>query len=199
MTNELKQELRENARFFPRSVCFEKSFLEKLTEKYPEIEPKLYENSIVFPSGYVWVWESPDEIVRKYEEIENRMYENEEMHIELMNRLSWQGELTEKEKKEEFPSYIPDIEFIHGKYVFPNVVCVPKTNIDEILQDHPEIEDEIYGHASIEEEGYLYPEGAISIVMEEKEEMEERIEKVEKWINEARYELAQYDKEEEDE
>jgi len=98
--------------------------------------------------------------------------------IEEVRKALIAGLEAEKEKKEEFPSYIPDIEFIHGKYVFPNVVCVPKTNIDEILQDHPEIEDEIYGHASIEEEGYLYPEGAISIVMEEKEEMEERIELV---------------------
>jgi len=33
----------------------------------------------------------------------------------------------------------------------------------------------------------------------EKEEMEERIEKVEKWIYEARYELSLYEKEEENE
>ena len=38
MNNEIKQELKDNARFFPRSVCFEKAFLEKLTEKYPEIK-----------------------------------------------------------------------------------------------------------------------------------------------------------------
>jgi len=37
------------------------------------------------------------------------------------------------------------------------------------------------------------------INIDEKEEMEERIEKLEKWINEARYELSQYGKEEENE
>ena len=41
MNNEIKQELKDNARFFPRSVCFEKAFLEKLVKRYPEIEPKL--------------------------------------------------------------------------------------------------------------------------------------------------------------
>jgi len=199
MTNEIKQELRESARFCPRSVCFKKSFLEKLTEKYPEIEPKLYENSIVFYSGYVWIWENPEEIIRKYEEIESKMYELEEMHIELMNRLSWEEGLSEKEKKEELQRYILDVEFIHGKYIFPGMICVPKNNIDEILRDYPKLNNKIYGHASIEEEGYLYPEEVVNIIMEGKEEMEERIEKLEKWINEARCELSQYGKEEENE
>lgn len=199
MTNEIKQELKDNARFFPRSVCFEKSFLEKLIEKYPEIKPKLYENSIVFPSGYVWIWESPEEIIRKYEEIESKMYDLEEMLTQLMNRLSWEEGLSEKEKKEELQRYMPDIEFIHGKYIFPDIICVPKANIDEILQDFPKLNNKIYGHSSIEEEGYLYPDEIINIVMKEKEEMEERIEKVEKWIYEARYELSLYEKEEENE
>jgi len=199
MNNEIKQELKDNARFFPRSVCFEKAFLEKLVKRYPEIEPKLYENSIAFSSGYVWIWESPEEIIRKYEEIESKMYDLEEMHTQLMNRLSWEEGLTEKEKKEELQHYISDMDFIHGKYIFPDVICVPKKNIDEILRDHPEIEDEIYRHAIIEEKGYLYLDEIINIVMKEKEEMEERIEKLEKWINEARYELSQYGKEEENE
>jgi len=199
MTNKLKQELKESARFFPRSVCFEKAFLEKLVKRYPEIEPKLYENSIAFSSGYVWIWENPEEIIRKYEAIENKMYDLEEMLTQLMNRLSWEEGLSEKEKKEKYPSYIPDVEFIHGKYIFSGVICVPKKNIDEILRDHPEIEDEIYGHASIEEEGYLYPEKVINRIVKGKEEMEERIQKLEKWINEARYELSQYGKEEENE
>jgi hypothetical protein len=199
MTNELKQELKDNARFCPRSVCFEKAFLEKLIEKYPEIKPKLYENSIAFSSGYVWIWESPEEIIRKYEEIESKMYDLEEMHTQLMNRLSWEEGLTEKEKKEELQHYISDMNFIHGKYIFPDVICVPKNNIDEILRDYPKLNNKIYGLASIEEEGYLYPEEVVNIIKEGKEEMEERIEKLEKWINEARCELSLYEMEEKDE
>ena len=194
MTNEIKQELRENATPFPRNVCIPKSELEKIIKDYPELKETLYENSIVSSSSELMMAdENPDEIIERAEAIEKLMYALQEKHTELWNRFIFEEWLTEEEKKEKISYYVNDEPFIRGERLSPGGIYIPKTIINDIIRDYPELKNRIYEYALILEEGTIYPIEILKKISEDVKKNEEYISKLVDWINEIKYEMCVYE------